>query len=298
MQKIQRCGQVVSLAVILALVAVCAMASPKGQQFFATSFDGEKISYTVFGQGDVTLLFVHGWSCDGGYWREQTPAFEKQYRVITMDLAGHGDSGRNRKVYSIDSFAKDVQAVIEASKSQRVIVIGHSFGGEIVATAASLAPDKVIGIVGVDTLHNVEEWYSREDAAKLIGIEGFKNDFKAQTKVFVEQMMPKDCDPKLLKRIVEDMSLSPPEVGVSALDEYTRTIADRTMLEVFKKVKAPVVCINADQWPMNPEANRRHMKSFDFKIIKGVGHFPMLERPEEFNRLLAEAVKEIAAGGR
>jgi pimeloyl-ACP methyl ester carboxylesterase len=44
---------------------------------------------------------------------------------------------------------------------------------------------------------------------------------------------------------------------------------------------------------MNPQANRRHMKSFDVKIIKGVGHFPMLERPEEFNRLLAEAVKEI-----
>jgi sigma-B regulation protein RsbQ len=47
---------------------------------------------------------------------------------------------------------------------------------------------------------------------------------------------------------------------------------------------------------MDPEANRRHMKFFDFKIIKGVGHFPMLERPEEFNRLLEETVKGIAGG--
>lgn len=298
MQKYQRYGQFVLLTVMLALIASCETASPKGQQYSAKSFDNEKISYTVFGQGDVTLLFVHGWSCNGGYWREQTPVFEKQYRVITMDLAGHGNSGRNRKVYSIDSFAKDVHAVIEASKSQRVIVIGHSFGGEIAATAASITPDKVIGVVGVDTLHNVEEWYSQEDAAKLIGIEGFKKDFKAQTKVFVGQMMPKDCDAKLLKWIIENMSSSTPEIGISALQEYTRTIADKTMLEVFKKVKAPVVCINADQWPMNPEANRRHMKSFDFKIIKGVGHFPMLERPEEFNKLLDEAIKEIASGGR
>lgn len=294
----QRCGQVVSLTVILALVASCETASTKGRLCSAKSFDGENISYTVSGQGDVTLLFVHGWSCDGGYWREQTPVFEKQYQVITMDLAGHGNSGRNRKVYSIDSFAKDVRAVIEASKSQRVIVIGHSFGGEIAATAASMTPDKVIGVIGIDTLQNVEDWYSQEEAAKLIGIEGFKKDFKAQTKLFVGQMMPKDCDPKLLKWIIEDMSSSPPEIGVSALQEYTRTIADKTMLEVFKKVKTPVVCINADQWPTNPEANRRHMKSFDFKIIKGVGHFPMLERPEEFNRLLGEAVKQMAGGGR
>lgn len=284
------------MAVMLALVASCKSAAPEGQQHFATSVDGEEISYTVSGQGDVTLLFVHGWGCDGGYWREQTPVFESQYRVITVDLAGHGNSGRNRKVYSIDSFAKDVRAVIDASHSQRVIVIGHSFGGEIAATTASIAPDQIIGIIGVDTLHNVEEWYSQEEAAKLIGIEGFKKDFKAQTKVFIEQMMPKDCDPKLLKWIIDDISSSPPEIGVSALEQYTRTIADKTMLEVFKNVKAPVVCINGDRWPMNPEANRRHMKSFDFKIIKGVGHFPMLERPEEFNSLLDEAVKEIAGG--
>jgi pimeloyl-ACP methyl ester carboxylesterase len=271
------------LAATLALIASCNTAPSNGRQYFAKSFDGENISYTVFGQGDVTLLFVHGWSCDGGYWREQTPVFESQYRVITMDLAGHGNSTRKRKVYSIDSFAKDVHAVIEAANAQRVIVIGHSFGGEIAATAASITPDKVIGMVGVDTLHNVEEWYSQEDAAKLIGIEDFKKDFKAQTKVFVEQMMPKDCDAKLLKWIINDMSASPSEVGVSALQEYTRTIADKTMLDVFNRIKVPVVCINSDQWPMNPEANRRQMKSFDVKIIKGVGHFPMLERPEEFN---------------
>lgn len=294
MHKIQRCRHVILLAVTLALIASCNRAPSNDRQHFAKSFDGENIGYSVFGQGDVTLLFVHGWSCDGGYWREQTPVFEGQYRVITMDLAGHGNSTRTRKIYSIDSFAKDVHAVIEASKSQRVIVVGHSFGGEIAATAASITPDKVIGLVGVDTLHNVEDWYSQEDAAKLIGIEEFKKDFKAQTKVFVGQMMPKDCDAKLLKWIIDDMSASPPDVGVSALQEYTRTIADKTMLDVFKLVKAPVVCINTDQWPMNPEANRRHMKSFDVKIIKGAGHFPMLERPEEFNRLLAEAVKELA----
>ena len=58
----------------------------------ALSKDGTPISYEVHGAGDPTLVFVHGWSCDARYWREQVPYFSKKYRVITVDLAGHGHS--------------------------------------------------------------------------------------------------------------------------------------------------------------------------------------------------------------
>ncbi len=279
-----------------------ASCEPEQQVRYARSFDGERIAYHITGPKsaggtpatqNVTLLFVHGWSCDSSYWREQAPVFEKKYKVITMDLAGHGDSGQSRKIYSVENFAQDVKAVMEATDAKNVIVIGHSFGGEIAATAAMLEPNRVIGIIGVDTLQNVEEWYSREEASRLIGIDGFKKDFKPAVKAFVEQMMVKDVNQALLKWIIDDMSSAPPEAAISALEEYTGTIADRKMLSVFKEVKAPVRCINADQWPTNPEANRRHMSSFDFKIMKGVGHFPMLERPEEFNKLLEESIEEI-----
>jgi pimeloyl-ACP methyl ester carboxylesterase len=221
------------------------------------------------------------------------PVFEKKYRVVTLDLAGHGNSGQSRKIYSVESFGQDVKAVMEKLDAKNVILVGHSFGGEIVATAASLEPNRVIGIIGVDTLQNVEEWYSKEEAGKLIGIDGFKKDFKPAVKTFVEQMMVKDVNQVLLKWIIDDMSLAPPDVAISALEEYIGTIADKKMISVFKEVKAPVRCINADQWPTNPEANRRHMASFDFKIMKGVGHFPMLERPDEFNTLLDSSIKEI-----
>ncbi len=281
------------LTAVMVFTASCSSMMSQQQERSVKSYDGEKISYNVYGKGDVTLLFVHGWSCDGGYWREQVPVFSKDFRVITMDLAGHGNSGRSRKIYSIESFSQDVKAVIEKSGSERVILIGHSFGGEIVATAASMEPKKVIGIIGVDTLHNVEEWYSREEASKLIGIDKFKKDFKSAAKGFIEQMMVKDVNQVLLQWIIDDMSSAPPEVAISALEEYTGTIADRKIISVFKEVKAPVICINADQWPMNVDANRRCIKSYDFKIMKGVGHFPMLERPDEFNKLLQSSVKEI-----
>lgn len=287
--------RVVLSAAAMVFIVSCCPKTPSAQIHCVESSDGEVISYNVYGDGEITLVFVHGWSCDSRYWREQVPVFSKRYKVVTIDLAGHGHSGQNRKMYSLESFAQDVNVVMEDIDAKNVILIGHSFGGEIVSEAARLSPKRVIGIIGVDTLQDIEQWYSREQARKLIGIDGFKKDFKASVKVFVEGMLGKDIKPELKEWIIDDMSSAPPNVGISALEEYTGTIADKKMISVFKEVKAPVICINADLWPTNIEANRRHMQSFDAEIMKGVGHFPMLERPEEFNRLLENCIVEIAS---
>lgn len=273
--------------------ASCSTPTQNGQSRYAKSSDGEQISYNVYGKGDTALLFVHGWSCDSRYWREQVPHFAEEYRVITMDLAGHGNSGQHRKVYSVDGFARDVKAVIEAANAKKVILIGHSFGGEIVAYTARLEPKKVIGIIGVDTLHNLDETFSKEEAYELIGLDEFKKDFKTATSQFIKQMMVKDVNQALLSWIINDMSSAPPEAAISSLEEYVEAIADKKTINLFREVKVPVICINADMWPTNTEANRRYMMSFDVKIMKGVGHFLMLERPEEFNSLLDGSIKEI-----
>jgi pimeloyl-ACP methyl ester carboxylesterase len=239
----------------------CAAIKPNEKTRCVQSFDGETITYNVVGKGDITLLFVHGWSCDSRYWREQIPYFAKRYKVVTIDLAGHGHSGQNRKIYSLESFGQDVNAVMEELDAKKVILIGHSFGGEITAEAARLAPGRVIGIIGVDTLHNVEEAFSKEEAKQMI--DGFRKDFRPATKAFIEKMMVKDVEPELKKWIIDDMSSAPPRVAISALEEYTAKIEDKKMGGVFREIKVPVRCVNADQWPTNPEVNRRYMASFD-----------------------------------
>jgi pimeloyl-ACP methyl ester carboxylesterase len=295
MKKIilQSKNAIVLSAMAMVFAVSCSTPTQNRQNRYAKSSDGEQISYNVYGKGDTALLFVHGWSCDSRYWREQVPHFAEEYCVITMELAGHGNSGQHRKVYSLDGFAQDVKAVIEAVNPKKVILIGHSFGGEIVAYTARLEPEKVIGIIGVDTLHNLDETFSKEEGSKLIGLDGFKKDFKPAVREFVKQMMVKDVNRKLSNWIINDMSSAPPEAAISSLDEYVGAIADKKTINVFREVKVPVICINADLWPTNIEANRRYMMSFDVKIMKGVGHFLMLERPEEFNRLLDNSNEEI-----
>ena len=281
------------LLIVLVLLALVLAGCSGEYENQVRSFDGVKISYDVQGEGQPVLVFVHGWSCSKEYWKQQVAHFTKKHKVVTIDLAGHGNSGQHRKVYSLDGFAQDVKAVIEAVNPKKVILIGHSFGGEIVAYTAMLEPEKVIGIIGADTLHNLDETFSKEEGCKLIGLDEFKKDFKPAVKKFVKQMMVKDVNQELLNWIIYDMSSAPPEVAISSLDEYVGAIADKKMINIFREVKVPVICINADLWPTNIEANRRYMMSFDVKIMKGVGHFVMLEDPEKFNKLLEEVIKEL-----
>ncbi len=92
------------------------------------SSDNIPISYSVYGQGKITLLFVHGWSCDSRYWYKQISSFSKKYRIVTIDLAGHGHSGYARKDYTMPLFGDDVKSVIETLDAENVILIGHSMG--------------------------------------------------------------------------------------------------------------------------------------------------------------------------
>jgi pimeloyl-ACP methyl ester carboxylesterase len=282
-------GKIVLFAAIIAVF--CAAGVSYGKNFITPSSDGQLISYNVFGKGDVTLVFVHGWSCDSRYWKYQLPYFYKKYKVVLIDLAGHGCSEQTRQAYTPEAFGQDVKAVVEKLDAKKVILIGHSMGGEIVACAARLMPQRIIGLIGVDTLQNEEETMPKEQFAKMV--EGFQKDFKGEVKNFVEPMLGKDIKPELKKWIIDDMSCQPPNVAISAFKEYVVRFENKGMANIFKDIKVPIRCVNADLWPTSPEVNRKYMTSYDVVFMKGAGHFIQLERPDEFNKLLAGSIKEI-----
>ena len=65
------------------------------------------------------------------------------------------------------------------------------------------------------------------------------------------------------------------------------------MVDALKGLEFPIRCINSDHRSTDVPAGRKHAASFELKLIKGVGHFPMLEAPEEFNKLLADTIEEL-----
>jgi pimeloyl-ACP methyl ester carboxylesterase len=276
------------LALFIMFGALCAHA---GWSHVVPSKDGTPISYEIYGVGEPTLVFVHGWSCDARYWRAQLPYFTKNHRVVMLDLAGHGHSGMTRSQYTMRAFGEDVCAVTEATGSRRVILIGHSMGGSVIAEAARMMPSRVIGLIGIDTLENIEYPLTREELKKMIA--PLEKDFRVGSRQFVEEMISPQTDPQLRKWILADMSAAPPVVALSAMNNMMSQYISGEAAKIFDEIRVPVITVNGDMWPVNYEANRRHMLSFDAIVLKGADHFLMLNRPEQFNRALEKAISKI-----
>jgi len=255
------------------------------------SKDGTPISFEIYGAGEPTLVFVHGWSCDARYWRAQLPHFSKNHRVVTLDLAGHGHSGTTRAQYSMLAFGEDVQAVTEAIGSSRVILVGHSMGGLVIAEAARLMPNRVIGLIGIDTLENIEYTMTRKEFKKMIA--PLEKDFRSGSRQFVEEMISPHTDPQLREWILSDISAASPAVALSAMNGLMSQYITGEAAKIFDEIRIPVMTVNGDMWPVDYEANRRHMSSFDAIVLKGADHFLMLDRPEEFNHALAKTIQMI-----
>jgi pimeloyl-ACP methyl ester carboxylesterase len=254
--------------------------------------DGVEIVCESRGTGDTALVFLHGWCGDRSWWEHQADAFSDKYRVVTVDQAGHGESGKGRKEWTVDAFGADVQAVVKHLGFKRVILVGHSMGGPVSLAAARRMPGTVVAVVGVDTLQDVE--FKMPDEHVQGFMEAFEKDFKGTTRYAIGGMLPEKADPKLLERIASGAEKQDPKVAIAIMRELTRL--DTAAL--LKDAKVPVRCVNAAPGaaqftvPTNAEVNRKYA---DFKAVtmEGVGHFPMLERPEEFNGKLRDVLKEF-----
>ncbi|MBS3945329.1 MAG: alpha/beta hydrolase [Melioribacter sp.] len=251
------------------------------------SVDGVEISFDMAGNGDTGLVFVHGWSCDKSYWHNQAEFFSDNYKVVAIDLAGHGNSGMNRKDYTMELFGEDVAAVVNHLKLNKVILIGHSMGGSVILEAAKKLGNKVIGIIGVDTYQSfVDNWTSEQKDGFL---KSFQDNFVLTTKGFVRSMFPPNADTMLVNKVVDDMSSAPPEVAVSAM----RNLFYYDPVPTLRNLNPPLISINCDMYPVSIEENKKYVKDYEVKFMKGVGHFLMLERPDEFNGLLKGSIAEL-----
>jgi pimeloyl-ACP methyl ester carboxylesterase len=268
-------------------VAPRAEVAPAAQEGTTPSADGVAIHYRSVGSGDAAVVLVHGWSCSSRYWDETVRSLAQRWRVVTLDLAGHGLSGKSRERWTMTAFGQDVEAVVTALGLRRVVLVGHSMGGPVILEATIRMPDRVVGLVPVDTLHNVENEMPDADRERLFA--RLRLDFRGTTAAIVQQLFLSTSDKAVVDRVLADMTGADPAVAVPALEalfRYKEALA-------LEQTKVPIVAINADVRPTNVEANRRHAPQFDAVVMKGVGHWPMLERPAELDARLMEVVVKM-----
>jgi pimeloyl-ACP methyl ester carboxylesterase/nicotinamidase-related amidase len=254
--------------------------------------DGLEIVGEVCGRDDTALLFLHGWCGDREYWKHQVEVFAADYRVVALDQAGHGESGKGRKAWTADGLAIDVEAVVKALDLKRVILVGHSMGGPVALLAAKRMPGTVVAVVGVDTLQNAEFKLPEEMRKSILG--GAEKDFKGTVRVTFAGLLPEKADAELKKWLELKAEGQDPKMARALM----RDLFGLDTVTAFKEAKVPVRCINSagGYQSFTPTAVETNKKYADFGAvtIEGVGHYPMLEKPDEFNRRLRDVLKEFA----
>jgi len=259
----------------------------------AATRDGVEIAYDVRGAGSTALVFVHCWACDREFWREQLDVFADDYRVVSLDLPGHGASGAEREAWSIAGLGADVQAVVEALDLKRVILVGHSMGGPVSLAAAALLPERVIGVVCVDTVHDAENRMPPGMAEQLAA--QFEQDFEGSMRQMVPAMFSPAADPAVRDWVAEQALGTDRAAAVALL----RAFEDVDIPALLSGAGVPIRGVNAHPLPpvipeTKIETNRKYA-DYDATLIQGVGHYLQLEKPGEVNAALRAALAEIEA---
>ncbi len=275
------------LALIAVVIALTMKAQPViGQSHFA-QLDGAKVHYTVTGNAEPTLVFVHGWACDETVWNEQTAEFGREIRCITVDLPGHGRSDKPEMPYTMHLYARAIDAVLRDAKVSSAILVGHSNGVPVIRQFYREFPGSVRALVIVDGALR-----PLADAATIKKfLEPFHGpDYPQLASKFVEGLTRSIKDEALRERIGATILRTPQNVSVSELESTTDP-------ELWKpdKIDVPVLMIMAKQpaWTSEYEKFVRDLvPHLDYQMWENVSHFIMMERPHEFNDALRTWLKK------
>ncbi len=256
---------------------------------YVMSPDDVNIHYRMTGTGSTAIIFVHGWLGNTEWWNKQQEYFVDKYTIVQVDLPGHGKSGKSRQNWSSEQYAEDIKTVVDQISSRNIVLVGHSMSGAYVLEASLYIP-QVRAVVLVDTLKDLNQLISYSQAEQLLFTQ-YRKDFKAA----IENMLPqflfaKTTPVSIQKQLQNEFLENDPELAVKVIEALYKM----DIREIAKLVKVPVRSINSDYTPTNRDNNLKYFRDFDYAVINGTGHYPMLERPDEFNNVLDKILRELS----
>jgi len=214
-----------------------------------------EINYFQQGKGDTTVLFLHGWCIDATYWKNQVEYFSKNYNVYA---------------------------------------IGHSMAGEIMLQTALSNNPQIVGIVGVDNFKFIDVSFTPELMKQITDFfPRLEKDFKNSAPGYADMMLFHPTTSKEVKdRVKTDIANSDSVIGYGTFMnqmQYASTDAQR-----LEQLNYKLYLINSDSFPTNETGLKNHCKnSFQVETIAATGHYPMIEKPTEFNLILEKVLTSM-----
>ncbi len=256
------------------------------------------------GLGDPAIIFIHGFTCNLNHWKEQLSGVSGGNRCVAVDLPGHGASPAPREA-TIEALAEAVNGALDKLKLDDVVLVGHSMGCRVASETFSQSPERVRGVVHIDgsavASGDADEAARRTNQTlDQIGMARFTEQLYAGFYVDSTAAGVRDLVNAGLANINMDFAR---ELWLNLV----RWDALRARA-VLAAMKAPLLLIqstylnaNLERVSLAPNQStpwldeiKKAANNATIAVVPGVGHFPMLEAPQQTNDAILSFVRRLA----
>lgn len=258
--------------------------------------NGFQMAYSQSGQG-IPLLFVHGYPLNHRMWQPQMEGLARHARLLSVDLRGHGESQAVPGPYSMDMFAEDLNAFLDAlAIHQPIVLCGLSMGGYIAFAFRRKYPSRLAGLILTATraaADSAEARQGRDQAAELARQKGVA--------AIAESMLPRLLSPTTTQNRPEVVSLALQIMRQTSLEgilgdlEALKTRPDSS--STLQQLDIPTLFLPGADDNIIPlqEAQAMHaaLAGSRLVVIPEAGHLPNLENPQAFNQAVIEFLNNL-----
>lgn len=256
-----------------------------------TFFKNTKISYTDSGKGAAVVL-LHGFLENQFMWHNLIFVLEKKYRIITLDLLGHGDTACMGYVHTMEDMADVVHHVLIELKIRKVVLIGHSMGGYVALAFAELYPEMMKGLALLNSTSRADSEERKENRDRAI--KAVKQNYTAFIKMSIANLFS-EKNRYLLKneiKTVKEEALKTPLQGIVAALEGMKIRKDREVILHFANFPMLLVLGKQDM-VLNFEENSTQIENTKVNlVIFDDGHMSHIENKEPLTQTLVSFIKK------
>jgi sigma-B regulation protein RsbQ len=255
----------------------------------------------VGGDGDVTLVFAHGFGCDQNMWRLLAPRFASRFRTVSFDQVGSGKSdlkAYDRAKYdSLNGYASDLLEIVEEFAEGPVIVVGHSVSAMVGMLAGIQAPEKLVGhiMVGPSPCYiNDGEYvggFNREDIDSLLDM--LESNYLGWASNMAPAIMGAPDQPDLAVELTNSFCRTDPEIA----KHFARVTFLSDNRDDVAKLKAPTLIIQSTEDLIAPavvgDYLHRTLPNSMLRVVDNVGHCPHLSAPSQSSDAMDEFLASL-----
>ena len=253
-------------------------------------YKNTKISYTDSGEGNAIVL-LHGFLENKKMWKDYVSFFSNQYRIITIDLLGHGESDCFGYVHSMEDNARAVHEVLEYLQIKKTTILGHSMGGYVGLAFAELYPESIQKLILLNSTSKEDS--SEKKLNRTRAIKAVKQNYVNFVSLAIANLFSENNRTRLADEIekVKIQALKTPLQGIVASLEGMKIRKDRETL--LRENLFPVLLILGKKDPvLNYEESIAQIENTTVELISfDDGHMSHIENKEELKKVLSEFFK-------